>query len=98
MTASSKSPSILLVVIAFAIVYLVWGSTYFFIRIAVQGGLPPFILGALRFTTAGLLLMTWCIIKGEKIFVARDIFNAAITGALLLSVATGIVIWTEQTL
>jgi drug/metabolite transporter (DMT)-like permease len=98
MTASSKSPSILLVIIAFAIVYLVWGSTYFFIRIAVQGGLPPFILGAIRFTTAGLLLMTWCIIKGEKIFVARDIFNAAITGALLLSVATGIVIWTEQTL
>jgi len=98
MTTSSKSPSILLVVIAFAIVYLVWGSTYFFIRIAVQGGLPPFILGAIRFTTAGLLLMGWCIIKGEKIFVAKDIINAAVTGALLLFVANGIVIWTEQTL
>ncbi|WP_259066691.1 EamA family transporter [Mucilaginibacter sp. X4EP1] len=99
MTAnSSKSPSILLVVIAFAIVYLVWGSTYFFIRIAVEGGLPPFILGSIRFTTAGTLLMIWCVIKGEKIFVAKDIFNAAVTGALLLFVANGIVIWTEQTL
>jgi len=99
MTAtSSKSPSILLVVIAFTTVYLVWGSTYFFIRIAVEGGLPPFILGAIRFTTAGILLMIWCVIKGEKIFVAKDIFNAAVTGALLLFVANGIVIWTEQTL
>lgn len=99
MTAtSSKSPSILLVVIAFATVYLVWGSTYFFIRIAVEGGLPPFILGSIRFTTAGTLLMIWCVIKGEKIFVAKDIFNAAVTGALLLFVANGIVIWTEQTL
>ncbi|MDB5009124.1 MAG: EamA family transporter [Mucilaginibacter sp.] len=93
-----KNASPLLVIIAFATVYIVWGSTYFFIRIAVQGGLPPFILGALRFTTAGLLLMTWCVIKREKIFVVKDILYSAVTGVLLLFVANGIVIWTEQTL
>ncbi|MDF2434438.1 MAG: hypothetical protein JWP44_4069 [Mucilaginibacter sp.] len=93
-----KSTSPLLVIIAFATVYIVWGSTYFFIRMAVQGGLPPFILGALRFTMAGILLMAWCVIKREKIFVAKDILYSAVTGILLLFVANGIVIWTEQTL
>jgi drug/metabolite transporter (DMT)-like permease len=95
---SQKSASTLLVVVAFATVYLVWGSTYFFIRIADQGGMPPFILGALRFTTAGLLLMGWCIIKGEKIFVPKDMLTAAVTGALLLFIGNGVVIWSEQTL
>jgi drug/metabolite transporter (DMT)-like permease len=93
-----KTASPLLVVIAFATVYIVWGSTYFFIRIAEQGGLPPFLLGAIRFTTAGLILITWCVIKKEKIFVIKDILSAAVTGVLLLFVANGIVIWSEQTL
>jgi len=95
---TTKTASPLLVVIAFATVYLVWGSTYFFIRIAEQGGMPPFLLGALRFTIAGLLLMSWCVIKKEKIFVARDIVIAAFTGVLLLFVGNGIVIWSEKTL
>ena len=99
MTSSSQKPaSPLLVIIAFATVYIVWGSTYFFIRIAVQGGFPPFLLGALRFFIAGALLMSWCVIKGEKIFVKKDIINASITGFLLLFVGIGIVIWAEQTL
>jgi drug/metabolite transporter (DMT)-like permease len=95
---STKPASSLLVIIAFAIVYLVWGSTYFFIRMAVQGGIPPFILGAIRFTTAGLLLMAWCLVKKEKIFVLKDIVTAAVSGALTLLIGIGVVIWTEQTL
>jgi len=95
---SQKSVSPLLVVVAFATVYIVWGSTYFFIRMAERGGVPPFLLGAVRFTTAGLLLMGWCVVKKEKIFVLKDILRAAITGILLLFVANGIVIWSEKTL
>ncbi len=97
-SASQKSASPLLVIIAFATVYVVWGSTYFFIRIAEQGGLPPFMLGAIRFIIAGALMMGWCVAKGENIFVKRDIINAAITGILLLFIGNGIVIWAEQTL
>lgn len=95
---SNKTASPVLVIIAFATVYLVWGSTYFFIRVAMQGGFPPFILGALRFILAGVIMLAWCAIKGEKLFVAKDILPATVTGILLLTVATGIVIWTEQTL
>ncbi|HEY2581026.1 MAG TPA: EamA family transporter [Mucilaginibacter sp.] len=95
---TQKTASPLLVIIAFATVYIVWGSTYFFIRMAEQGGLPPFLLGAIRFTVAGLILMGWCVFKKEKIFIKKDIISAAVTGVLLLFIANGIVIWSEQTL
>ncbi len=84
-----------MVIIAFAIVYIVWGSTYFFIQKALAG-FPPFILGAFRFLAAGLLLMTWCSIKGEKIFDKKSIRHAAVAGILMLGVGNGLVIWVEQ--
>jgi len=92
-----KSASPLMVIIAFATVYIVWGSTYFFIKMAVDG-FPPMLLGALRFLTAGVLLLTWCKIKGEQIFIKRNIIHAAVTGFLLLVIGNGAVIWVEQTL
>jgi drug/metabolite transporter (DMT)-like permease len=95
--AHNKPASALMVIVAFTTVYLVWGSTYFFIRMAVKG-MPPLLLGAMRFTTAGLLLLTWCIIKGEKIFIKRSLINSAVVGILLLGIGNGIVIWAEQTL
>jgi drug/metabolite transporter (DMT)-like permease len=93
-----KPASPLLVIIAFATVYIVWGSTYFFIRVSEQGGFPPFLLGAVRFTLAGLLMMVWCVIKREKLFIWKNVLNASISGILLLTIATGIVIWSEQSL
>jgi drug/metabolite transporter (DMT)-like permease len=54
-----------MVILAFATVYLVWGSTYFFIQKAVQD-IPPFIMGALRFVAAGILLLFWCIYKKKS--------------------------------
>ena len=63
----SKHPPLVKVIIAFAIVYIVWGSTYFFVQ-AAERDFPPFILGAFRFFIAGLLLMAWCAAKGYKLF------------------------------
>ena len=98
MSASeTKSASPIMVILAFAIIYLVWGSTYFFIQIAVKG-FPPFILGAFRFIIAGLIMAIWCIIKGEKLFGIKGIKHAAISGILLLFFGTGIVIWVEQSM
>jgi drug/metabolite transporter (DMT)-like permease len=95
-TIQQKAPA-LLVIIAFATVYIVWGSTYFFIKMAVNG-FPPMLMGAFRFTTAGLLMLGYSAFKGDKIWVKRDIINSGISGLLTLFVATGIVIWVEQTL
>lgn len=93
----NKSASTAMVVLAFATVYIVWGSTYFFIQKALNG-FPPFLIGVLRFIAAGLLMMGWCVIKGEKIFDFASIKTAAVTGILLLFVGNGVVIWVEQTL
>ena len=95
MQAQSKAPSTLLVVLAFATVYIVWGSTYFFIQRALAG-FPPFFLGAFRFITAGVIMLIWSLLQGEHVFSAKAIKPAIITGLLLLFVGNGIVIWVEQ--
>jgi drug/metabolite transporter (DMT)-like permease len=93
--AAKKRVSPVMVIIAFATIYLVWGSTYFFIQVAIKH-FPPMILGALRFIIAGLILMGWCILKGEKTGNWSQIKPAIITGLLLLLVGNGAVIVAEK--
>jgi len=95
MTSLNKTASPVMVYLAFAIVYIVWGSTYFFIQKALAG-FPPFILGAFRFSVAGVLMLGWCKIKGEKIFNLKTIKIATVSGVLMLGLGNGIVIWVEQ--
>ncbi|MFT4155026.1 EamA family transporter [Parafilimonas sp.] len=92
-----KEASTLMVIIAFATVYLVWGSTYFFIQKAVHD-IPPFIMGGIRFLMAGLLLMAWRSYKKEKLWNIQQVKAAAISGVLLLFIGNGAVIWAEQNL
>ncbi|MHA4739302.1 EamA family transporter [Dyadobacter sp. MSC1_007] len=95
MQTTSKAPSTLMVVLAFATVYIVWGSTYFFIQRALEG-FPPFFLGAFRFVIAGLLMLGWSLSQGENVFSWKAMKPAIITGLLLLFVGNGVVIWVEQ--
>ncbi|HTX88682.1 MAG TPA: EamA family transporter [Bacteroidales bacterium] len=90
-----NTPSPVRVGLAFATVYLVWGSTYFFIQVAVRD-FPPMILGASRFLTAGSLLLGWCFIRGEKMLTRSQLITAVLTGLMLLLVANGAVITAEQ--
>lgn len=94
-TINKKNASTPMVVLAFATVYIVWGSTYFFIQRAITG-FPPFLLGATRFLISGILMLGWTMLRGEKVFVAKNIMNASISGVLMLFVGTGAVIWVEQ--
>ncbi|MBL4678378.1 MAG: EamA family transporter [Mucilaginibacter sp.] len=96
-TITKKAPSTFLVIVAFATVYVVWGSTYFFIQMAVHG-IPAMLMGAMRFIAAGVLMLAWCKFKGDKLWIKRDVINAAVSGILLLAVGNGIVIWVEQAL
>ncbi len=96
-TAAKKDISPLMLIVAFATLYLVWGSTYFFIGIAVQS-IPPFIMGAMRFVAAGLLLMIWCLVTKDPLFNWKQIKFASVTGVCLLFVGTGAVIFAEKTL
>lgn len=96
--APVTEPARLKVYLAFAAIYLIWGSTYFFIAEALTG-FPPFLLGGIRFLIAALLLFGWCLATGVRIVPgARDLRNAAITGLLLCLVGNGAVVWVEQSL
>ncbi|WP_256010571.1 EamA family transporter [Desertivirga xinjiangensis] len=90
-----KDATPLMVIVAFVTVYLVWGSTYFFIQKAIHG-FPPFFLGAFRFSTAGLIMLAWCTYKQQKVFVWSQIKHSLVSGFLLLFIGNGAVIWVEQ--
>jgi drug/metabolite transporter (DMT)-like permease len=93
--SANKPASTAMVVFAFAIVYIVWGSTYFFIRQAVLH-IPPMLVGCMRFLLAGGLMLIYCLIKGEEVFVWKNIRPAIISGLLMLVFGNGILIWAEQ--
>jgi drug/metabolite transporter (DMT)-like permease len=92
---SANSPRRLHVVIAFALVYLLWGSTYLAIRISVEH-LTPLLMGALRFTTAGLLMLGFRALGGHRIAVPRrELIRLAIIGILLLITSNVVLAWAE---
>jgi drug/metabolite transporter (DMT)-like permease len=84
-----------MLIIAFATVYLVWGSTYFFIQVALKD-FPPMMLGAFRFLTAGILLAGWCLLNGERPGSWKQVKPAIISGLMVLLGGTGGVIWAEK--
>src|SRR6266403_1882403 len=85
-----------LVLMAFAAVYVVWGSTYLAIRIGIES-FPPLILAGLRHITVGLLLYPVLRRKTGIRPTAANWRTAAVAGALLLFVGNGGVSWAEQT-
>ncbi|HEY4155196.1 MAG TPA: EamA family transporter [Puia sp.] len=91
----SKTPRPGSVILAFITVYIVWGSTYFFIRHALNG-FPPLMLGAFRFILAGLIMMCWAGYKKEKLLDWKAMKMAAISGFFILFIGNGVVIYVEQ--
>lgn len=81
---------------AFALVYLIWGSTYLGIRFAVAT-LPPFLMGGARFVLAGFILYGWLRLRGIPNPAVGHWKNAIIVGTLLLGVGNGGVNWAERT-
>jgi drug/metabolite transporter (DMT)-like permease len=93
---SSPSPSQLALVSAFAIVYLVWGSTYLAILFAIDT-LPPFLMAGARFAIAGAVLYVWSRKIGGAVAPTGAQWRAtAIVGVLLLLGGNGLVVWSEQ--
>lgn len=84
-------------VAAFGAVYLVWGSTYLAIRIAV-GSIPPFLLGGTRFVCAGLILGAFLALRGGFRLRPRQWRDNAAAGVLMLAGGNGLVCWSEQSL
>lgn len=81
--------------LAFGVIYFVWGSTYLAIRIGVHE-VPPFLLAAMRFTIAGLVLYLWASMRGERSPSAREWFSACLLAILIFVIDYGLVFWSEQ--
>lgn len=92
---SSPPPSRGQLVLAFATLYVVWGSTYLAIRFAV-GAWPPFLLAAVRFAISGALLYGFLRARGAAAPPWRQWGSALIVGSLLLGFGNGLVCWAEQ--
>jgi drug/metabolite transporter (DMT)-like permease len=83
------------ILLAFSIIYFVWGSTFLAIRIGVHE-VPPFLLAALRFFTAGLVLYAWLRLKGTPAPKPREWAWASALGALIFLLDYGCLFWAEQ--
>ncbi|MBS0570995.1 MAG: drug/metabolite exporter YedA [Proteobacteria bacterium] len=88
------SPRVL-VPLALAGVYLIWGSTYLAIRIGIEG-YPPFLMAAIRFPIAGGLMYAFLRWRGVAPPTRRQWFNCLITACLLLGLGNGMVCYAEQ--
>ena len=85
-----------LIVLGLATVYLVWGSTYLAIRIAVDT-LPPFLMASARFVVAGILLAIILILLGRFQINRKQLVDSLWIGGLLLLGGNGLVSWAQQT-
>jgi drug/metabolite transporter (DMT)-like permease len=85
------------VALAFASVYIIWGSTYLAIRIAIET-MPPFLMAGTRFVIAGTLLFAWAMARGEPRPSRIHLRPIIIIGGLLLLGGNGVVTWAEQTI
>ncbi|MHC4177309.1 MAG: EamA family transporter [Planctomycetota bacterium] len=84
------------VVAAFAAIYLIWGSTYLAIRLAVET-IPPLLMAGVRFTIAGLVVYMLFRARGGRAPTAREWRAATIAGALLFLGGGGALAWGEET-
>src|SRR5438552_5830868 len=81
--------------LAFAIIYFVWGSTFLAIRVGVRE-VPPFLLAAMRFLVAGLVLYLWMIAQGERSPSRRQWMSAFLLALLIFVLDYGLLFWAEQ--
>ena len=81
--------------VAFAIIYFVWGSTFYAIRVAVHE-MPPLLCAAMRFTLAGVVLFTWAVAQGERLPSRREWAGIALVAFLIFVVDYGFLFWAEQ--
>ncbi|ADV66792.1 drug/metabolite exporter YedA [Deinococcus maricopensis] len=89
------APTPLLIGLALAVVYVVWGSTYFGIKVAISS-LPPLGMLALRFLVAGAVLYAVLVARGARTPSAREWRSSLIVGTLLLGGGTGLVTLAER--
>jgi drug/metabolite transporter (DMT)-like permease len=84
-----------LILAAFAAIYIIWGSTYLGIVLAIKT-IPPFFMAASRFLVAGIILFVWALIRKERLPDKKSILKITFSGFLMLFLGNGTLSWVEQ--
>src|SRR5690242_5079386 len=89
----NNKPALWRIILAFASIYIIWGTTYLAILVGIET-LPPFLMAAIRFLLAGLVLLTIAGLRGEHIWVKSCVKNMLL-GIVILSGGQGLLAWAE---
>src|SRR3954451_643871 len=81
--------------LAFAVIYFVWGSTFLAIRVGVHE-VPPLLFAAMRFLTAGIFLFGWTMLRKEEAPSGRQWISVFLLAFLIFVVDYGLLFWAEQ--
>jgi len=92
---SATRPAYWQILLAFGIIYFVWGSTFFAIRVGVHE-VPPLLLAAMRFFVAGIVMYAWLLFGGEPSPTLREWGSASILATLIFVLDYGCLFWAEQ--
>lgn len=98
-TGARRGPSALALAVNLAIIYVIWGSTYFGIAIAIET-MPPFLMASIRFAIAGLILVVFDLLRhpeARRLPTRRQVTDSVIVGGLLLGIGNGFVTFGELT-
>jgi len=80
--------------LAFAAIYIIWGTTYLAIKIGIEY-IPPYIMASLRYFIAGGLLLMFCLIRRESIF-STNIGQNIVLGAFIMTFGQATAFWAEK--
>jgi drug/metabolite transporter (DMT)-like permease len=95
LTSASPQPPLTQILLAFAGIYIVWGTTFVALAIVIRT-IPPFISGALRFALAGGLMYAWLRAREPRPFSGLNIGGCILVGVLMSGIGNGFVIWSQQ--
>jgi drug/metabolite transporter (DMT)-like permease len=96
-TSTNLPPKRSTLILAFAAIYVIWGSTYLAIRVAVET-MPPFLMAAARFLIAGSILLGVLKLRGANWPTRRQWIANTVIGLFLLLGGNGLVVWAEVTI
>src|SRR5882724_7637331 len=94
MESAARPPS-WQILLAFGIIYFVWGSTFMAIRVGVHE-VPPLLLASMRFAVAGIVLYAWMRLNGTAAPTLRQWMGASLLGTFVFVVDYGCLFWAEQ--
>lgn len=93
--SQEKSAPDIKIILAFFIIYFVWGSTYLANQWAIAD-MPPFLMAGIRFVVSGALLYGYCLLMGKKSPTQAQVKNALFAGLFLFAMGNGLVVWALQ--